>query len=79
METDTKLAPIIAFMDDCDDLHYDDDKEPLVENQIVSQPPTPQPLAKKTMVDRSCMTSREPSNLENHLNVLNNFEISFQG
>lgn len=33
----------------------------------------------KSMISRSCMTSREPSDLESHLSPLNNYEINFQG
>lgn len=76
---DNIAAPIISFVDDigddANDLH--DDKEPLVDQQITKPPPLQ--YTKKHTVDRSCMTSRETSDLENHIATINNYEISLQG
>lgn len=69
----TKLAPILTFPDGDDEPNDSiNDKQPLVDG-------LPKPNQIKTMISRSCMTSREASDLENHLTASNNIEISFQG
>lgn len=77
-----KLAPILTFSASSDEpLDPLSDKQPLVEesfsNFSTRLPPTTSSQM-KSMISRSCMTSRETSDLENHLAAMNNFEINFQ-
>lgn len=84
-----KLAPILTFSSSSEEPHdptqnsvvhknsrnnaTSNDKHPFGVEEFLSRAEQ-----MKSMISRSCMTSRETSDLENHLSALNNFEHNFQ-